>query len=298
VIIGTNGGTTATFDFNWPYTNPSTGAAETFNPATIAANQVTVFVGMRELAGSLLGQGGPGGVGFSLSGIGIESEWVGAMADANTQANAVFGRGAGPVITNTSGSLSLGSTSASFNIDHGSTIGNLWFDIDTNNNSVTDSAAELAAFWHFDHTTAVTAGKNDLYTVALHELLHALGIGLADSWDALVSGTNWLGTEAIAANGGSGTGLLSAGMDHIASGTMSPRLSDSVLQEVVMDPDVTVGTRKLLTVLDAAFLRDIGWDTVAIPEPSAFLFVGFVASGFLCRLGWHNWAQKKPRAME
>jgi hypothetical protein len=47
---------------------------------------------------------------------------------------------------------------------------------------------------------------------------------------------------------------------------MSTRISDGAAQEAVMDPTLTQGTRKSLTALDLAFLRDIGYTTIT-PTP-------------------------------
>src|SRR5687767_13600396 len=57
-VTGMNGITTANYDFSHAYTNPSTGAGQTIILSTLPPDQVTVFVGMRELTGSTLGQGG------------------------------------------------------------------------------------------------------------------------------------------------------------------------------------------------------------------------------------------------
>ena len=72
---------------------------------------------------------------------------------------------------------------------------------------------------------------------------------------------------------------------EVAEGIMSSRLSDGVSQEVVVDPNITVGTRKELTEMDLAFLRDIGFET--IPEPSG---VFLAAMGFfsLIAYGWRR----------
>jgi len=282
-IVGTNGVTSVTFDWHFTYKNPTTGAAETYNPTTTAQDTVTIYVGVQNLTGSTLGQGGPGGAGINLAGGGLESEWVGAMAAAEAQSNAVYGRGGGPTIGNMSGNATLGGTTAFYSLDYGSSIGNLWFDVDSDDNGSQDDAATLEAYWHFDHTTPVVGGKNDLYSVALHELLHSLGIGTADSWEALVAGTTWNGPEAQALNGGSGTDLVHTDGAHLAEGLTSPRLSDGVTQEVVMDPSITVGTRKQLTQMDLAFLRDIGFQTV--PEPSTFVLAltGLVGLAALLR---------------
>jgi hypothetical protein len=58
---------------------------------------------------------------------------------------------------------------------------------------------------------------------------------------------------------------------------MSPRVKDGVLQEAVMDPSILTGTRKYLTQMDLAFLRDLNY--VTIPEPST---VALCVSGLLC----------------
>ena len=82
-----------------------------------------------------------------------------------------------------------------------------------------------------------------------------------------MSGSTWLGASANALHGGTGTNLISGDGAHAAIGSMSRRLFDLVPQEAVMDPSLTVGTRKYLTELDMGFLRDIGYATV-VPEPS------------------------------
>jgi hypothetical protein len=78
-----------------------------------------------------------------------------------------------------------------------------------------------------------------------------------------------------------GTGVINAAGDHFAENLMSVRLSDGLAQEVVMDPDLLNGTRKELTQLDLAVLRDLGFSTVtAIPEPSG-LFALTVAGSLI-----------------
>jgi hypothetical protein len=145
----------------------------------------------------------------------------------------------------------------------------LWFDRDTNNDGVADTDAILNNSWQFDYNQS-PVGKNDFYSVALHEILHALGFGASDSWQAHVTGGHsWNGSQVVGLLG-TGTNVLGVDDAHIAEGLMSARLSDGGVQEAVMDPSLTVGTRKTLTWLDLAFLRDIGWQTV-VPEPSSWL---------------------------
>ncbi len=279
---GSFGGTnTATFNGSLRYSNPSTGVTETFNPMTLAANEVRVFVGARNLSDTMdasapinnvLGQGGPGSVGGSSGGSGFGS-FVDAVAQMEANANALFGRGGnGPVIATTVGTLG----GVDYSVEFTSTLGNLWFDSDTDNDGELDTASELSSFWHFDANSATVPNtKIDFYSVALHEILHAIGIGTAESWDDLVSpfvndmtSRDWMGANVIAL-AGSGDGLIDPAAGHIQTGTISTRLSDGASQEVVMDPNIAFGQRKELTALDVAFLQDIGWaNASAIPEPT------------------------------
>jgi hypothetical protein len=272
VYTGTNGSTSAIFDWFYTTTNPATGFdSEIFN-ATIPANNVIIQIGARNLTGSTLGIGGPAAMGFQLSGSGFPNQWVGAIASAEFQSESAYRRGSGPILGTLSGSIALGNTTANYSVDYGIAYGSVSLDWDGNNNGVKDSDAELNDYWHFDHTTAVASGKRDLYSVALHEILHALGVGASASWDSKVAGTSWTGLEVIGVHG-TGSNLVTLTGDHIAEGIMSTRATDGVPQEVAMDPTVATGARKYLTALDLAFLRDIGYTTIvpapAVPEPNA-----------------------------
>ncbi len=266
VYTGTNLSTTVTLTNTLSYTNPDTGANSIYT-GSLAADEFRIFVGARGLGGSTLGQGGPGGVGIGagVSGIGSQGPAAGVAASANSTAAML--RGA--FTTNTLGGTFGGSFSTtSYSTSYGPSLGNLWFDNDG------------SSIWHLNHTTAVVAGRNDLYSVALHEILHSLGVGTYDSWDSNVSGMNWLGSEVIALHG-TGTGIIDSDGSHIENNIMSTRLSDGLMQEVVMDPNITTGTRKNLTQLDLAFLRDLGWQTV--PEPSSTLLLGLGSFALLIR---------------
>jgi len=277
-IVGSSGGTTTTLNASFGYSNPATGATETIeNTTLLGADQFIVYAGVRNLTGSTLGQGGSGGFGLSLGANGSESQITAATANAESLFNLQYLRG-GPQISELNGSFTLGSTEVDYALDMGATIGNLWFDVDTDNNGETDSSGQLESFWHFDHTTAVASGKSDFYSVALHEILHTIAFsgGNIAFQEQVVNGTDWLGAEVIDELG-TGTDVLDADSAHIKSGTMSIAVESGLAQEAVMDPELTAGTRKMLTTLDLAFLADTGWDISVVPEPAtASLLLGLL----------------------
>ena|GEM_PF-1015312 len=107
--------------------------------------------------------------------------------------------------------------------------------------------------WYFGETIdGIAANQNDFLSVAYHELGHLLGIGTAGSWFRFVDNDLFSGPASVVAYGGnvpvvSGGGHW--GNEDILSGVAEPAL----------DPNILVGTRKLLTDLDYAGLSDIGW---------------------------------------
>ena len=266
LISGTSGPSTADFTLSKFYTNPADGTQTQLPSTQIVAGQVNVFAGARTLSGTTLGVAAPGATGLSAGG--LFDPLTFPQAVANAEANEQHSRGSGPIVVVQNGTLA----GSNFSFSQGLHTGSVAFD---------DSAN-----WHFDHTTAVTAGASDFYSVALHELLHTIGFGVSESWNSLISGTSYLGSEGIAANGGSGAGLVDS-TGHFAMGVLSPRISDGVLQEAIMDPDLTLGTRKFLTELDLAVMRDLGLKTIppasAIPEPSSAALLVFVAAGVVAR---------------
>ncbi|MCP4125446.1 MAG: peptidase M10A and M12B matrixin and adamalysin [Gammaproteobacteria bacterium] len=218
------------------YTNPATGATTSIDNFSIAADTITVFVGGRNLSGSTLGRGGPGSYG-----------WSGSSAFGDT----VERRGElEPVQGASATEFSLWGGSISFN---------------------------TGSSWYFDSDLSSDEGfsGSDFYSVALHELGHVLGLGIADSWENLINSSNeFIGTSAVAANGGSVA--LEGNGAHWLNGTTS--FVDGVSQEAAMDPSIFTGTRKHFTDLDLAALDDIGWDVAPVPLPPALLLF---ASGLL-----------------
>ncbi len=205
------------------FTNPNTGAPENVVDLNVAANEIIIYAGGRDLGATTKGVGGPGG--FTSSGTGAFIATV-------------EGRGeAGALDDGNETDIGLWGGAISFSTNAGTT-------------------------WHFDESTDdLDPGETDFYSVAYHEVLHLLGFGTSAAWNNLVDGVNdvFLGTASIAEYDVAGASPpLEPGDDgHWANGTTDGG------DEVGLDPSLTSGTRKELTLLDYAALKDIGWEFVA-----------------------------------
>lgn len=281
-FLGTSGPAQVAFDLGLKYLNPSTGVPRQLDTFFVAAGEVIIFAGTQALPENKLAYSEISTVKATIyadtAGTAIEKQAATGMAAAD--AEAVWRRGGqGPVFNTLSGPVSLDGTTVNFVADMGPVAASVWFDTDTNNNGDADTPAQLESYWHFDHTTLPPANKFDFYSTALHELLHGIGLGTSQTHGLLLGDgggqTTWLGTQAQALNGGSAFDLADADGQHIREGLLSPRLSDGVLQEALMDPTIGVGERKELTQMDLAFLYDLGWGAAApVPEPGVLAWLG------------------------
>lgn len=121
---------------------------------------------------------------------------------------------------------------------------------------------DTSANWHFGATTTgLTASQSDFVTVATHELGHLFGFGSSPSWDALASSGSFTGTASKAEYDLGGNIPLAADESHWVDGTTDGGL------ETIMDPSITMGTRKVMTQLDFAAFDDIGWELSANSAP-------------------------------
>jgi len=140
--------------------HPVTGQFVGLENLNVAANEIIIFVGARELGGNQLASGGPGGLAANGSRVWLDNVLsrgqVGALGAASSQT------------------------------DVGPWGGTLAFDVSTN--------------WYFGVDQAgLQSNQHDFVTVATHELIHLLGFGTVASWNNLVSGGTFTGPKARAA---------------------------------------------------------------------------------------------------
>jgi hypothetical protein len=219
------------------FTNPGNGQNHVaISNLTIPANTIKIYVGGRSLGGAI-GLGGPGG-------------FTNGIGDSAFQ-SALQWRGQ-------TGAMTASPT------DFGPWGGTISFD-----NSVA---------WNFSLTGPV-AGKNDFLTAATHEIAHVLGFGTAPSWKTRLTATvtpfgqlqyvgPFTGPKSEALYGGpvplEVPPAQQSASDPVINAAHFNNNTQSTFgghpQETIMDPDITIGSRKGVTLLDWAALDDIGWD--------------------------------------
>lgn len=115
--------------------------------------------------------------------------------------------------------------------------------------------------WHFGHEASPSPGTVDFISVAYHELGHVFGFGTADSFENQVSSSEFQGATSVDMYGSGVPVLFSAASskhDHWATSVTSPPYDEE--PTAAFGPSLVLGRRTLLTPLDYAALKDIGWE--------------------------------------
>ncbi|MEM8866635.1 MAG: matrixin family metalloprotease [Verrucomicrobiota bacterium] len=223
------------------FTHPGTGATQSIPGLVVPEDTLVIYVGGRSL-GSAAGLAGPGG--YAASGT---SAWIDLLASRG-QAGA------------------LAATASDF----GPWGGSISFD--------------SGRSWHFELDGRPTGSNSDFVSVALHEMGHVLGVGTSSSWQDQIDANNlFQGAFSVAAFGGGvpvdsfrghwqddGVCTLPLGYDPenalnvLSLTSVSFGTAHALEQIALMDPSsCTVSSfteLKVLTDLDWAALRDIGWE--------------------------------------
>ncbi|WP_432797257.1 PEP-CTERM sorting domain-containing protein [Poriferisphaera sp. WC338] len=212
------------------YIDPVSGSPTSISsPISIAENEIRVFVGSQN-QGSLAW---------------AASAWYSPFFTSWMEGTARRGQGD----IHGSNAVDTAMWGGSISFDTSLSSGNWWWG--DQNNDIPDRVFAHEPIFH------------DFLSTAIHELGHLLGFSdNADSFDNLLSGNTFTGTNAVAAYaaaGGSGN-VPTVGNAHWQDGLLGDSLA--------MDPTLTNNTRKLLTDLDWAAFQDIGWEVV-IPEPTS-----------------------------
>jgi hypothetical protein len=213
--------------------NPATGGLVTpTGVSSVGANEIKVYVGSQSL-------GLNAEVGVAYAGTAVVGGVQSFVDNAASRGQA--------------GALATPKT------DYGPWGGSVAFDWDTN--------------WYLGQAAGgLTPNKMDLFTVAVHELVHLLGFSASQpSYANLAPGSTFNGAKAKAVNGGvaptvNGSHWLNMTSRVGIGGTSQTSLMDAALPS---------GVRRRVTLLDWAALDDLGWSLATPGDANANGVVNF-----------------------
>ena len=232
------------YEINIP--NPSGGSSVTIPFLQIPADTIRIYVGSRDLGSTLAfaGTGTPSEL-YPSASISGDAEFLKTAAYRGQD----FGTESEPIAENAP-----------------------WGGYITFNSSTFGPRG----FWNYDHTTSPKF-NNDLYSTALHEIGHILGVGLSDSYSSLINDEVYFtGVRTTLINDGKPL-ELTGDRDHVKNDgnetALHPYAEGDGEQLSAFLADRSISERRELTLLDTAILDDIGWDvnylTSIKAEPSA-----------------------------
>ncbi len=113
--------------------------------------------------------------------------------------------------------------------------------------------------WFFgEEIDGIGPSQQDFVTVAMHELMHLMGVGVSESFADQVVGGRFIGPRAVAVGSPTNPDLeVDEVAAHLRRGTESTWNGQQF--EALSAPAIFPGRRTYPTRLDRAVLRDIGW---------------------------------------
>jgi len=215
---------------------------------------------------------------FNPSLLGSTVTLVDQVIAADTIKIFVGGSNSAPGVLGFAGSGTISATGSSEFVDDVITRGQGAGDYGVWGGSIWFNAAQN---WYFDEDdSSLVSGFSDFLTTAAHEIGHILGFGSADSWFDQIDNGYFTGANSVTSYGG--LVPVTAAGSHWGEGVLSQTLA-GIVQETMMDPSTTSGTRQLPTELDYAGFADIGWQIssiTAVPLPAGIWLLFSGLSGF------------------
>ena len=146
--------------------SPHDGSVVRLATETWEADEFRIYVGRRQFPGDRIASTSEIQAGLSMFGWGYQITWQAALDATAANATALYSRGSNIVAQSASGAIPLGSAAGNYTVDYGPMGAALWF------------SADGVTKWQYDHTAEVGADQYDFYSVALNQMMVALGATL------------------------------------------------------------------------------------------------------------------------